>query len=269
MNYLPFRKYQYGNSRIHKLDPRTKLFGLIIILMAIVWVREWYQLGVLITIVILGIIFSNSKFKQVLRDILSFKLFYIITILIHIIFPYKNVNCGDTQRLVYSLGLMQGIFFAVKIAVIGLLAGLLNRTTPSSEWAVAVETLVPSHTRLARLLRHPAIVFGLALRMLPTLLQEAERIRWSQIGRGLQIKGGFKNRIKSLPPLILPLLTSSFHHFEQITTAMLSRGFNPTRPRVYMYPLKMTLLDWVVLLLILILSIGSIVSINLFKNLYG
>ncbi|MBM3326555.1 MAG: energy-coupling factor transporter transmembrane protein EcfT [Calditrichaeota bacterium] len=255
---LPFGKYQTGRSLLHRLDPRTKLFNLMWLLIALVWITKWRQLVLLGLPILAGVGCSGSSRKTIWRDVLSLKLFYVITILGHIIFPRSTLDNADWQFTLNTADLIQGVFFAVKIALIGLLAGALNRTTHPSQWGEALETLIPSHTHFARRLGRPALVFGLALRALPTLLMEAERIRMAQIGRGLCIEGGLFRRARNLQPLLTPLLSSAFHYGGQTTAAMLSRGYNPDQPRTSLYPLKMARMDWVVSALTFLLSLWCI-----------
>lgn len=255
---LPIGVFKPGMTPLHRIDPRAKILILAILLMAIVLTDTWSGLALIGAITAVGMI-SVGGVSSPLRDIRAFWLFYVFTILMHLIFDRD----GETVFSIYTLtitqaGITAGIFFSLKIVFIAVISGLLSRTTHPADLSKGVENLLPSRGRVARLSGRPGIVVGIALRMLPAILAEAERIRTAQMARGMVLdRGGAIVRIKNLLPLIGPLLSATLRRSETIHSAMVGRGFVLDGDRMIYRPLTMRRLDRVILTGVLTISIGA------------
>lgn len=241
---VPFGNYQSGDSILHRLDPRIKIIGVSVLVSFALVVCDWIRLLPFGLVTLLANAGARTNARILLRDIRSLTLFYVMTVVLHSILtpgePLIELLPGFTVTID---GLFRGLFFSVKIALLAALFGPLMRTTHPAEWARAVEGLVPGSEKMGRILRRLSIILGLAMRFLPTLVREAERIRWAQVGRGLQLGGGMIRRAKSLVPLIMPLLVESIRKAEQVSLAMQARGFRIDAPRSDYKPLKMKAID--------------------------
>jgi energy-coupling factor transport system permease protein len=231
--HIPFGNYIFGTTPVHRLDPRVKMLAVATLLPAILLVGHWRGLLPVAVVTLAAILAARISPRALAGDVWSLRLFYLITILAHALFdrsghilirlPY-NIHITD-------IGLNRGALFTVKIIILTLFAGVLHRTTHPADWERAMESLLPSRSRLGRLIGRPALTFGLALRMLPLLLNEAFRIRLAQIGRGLEFQGSLIKRVRSLEPLVGPLLSASLHRADSLTAAMHSRGYRLDAPR--------------------------------------
>ncbi len=222
------------------LDPRVKLVGAVIIVSAGLLVGRWSGLAALLTVVVVAALAARASGREVARDVWFLRYLYAITIVLHCLLgagePILRLPFGI--EITYQ-GFMLGCFFSAKIALLAVLIGLLMRTTHPAGWTAAVEAMSGLGGRLAASARRLSLTAGLAVRFLPMFFTEAERIRWAQIGRGLEVTGGPIKRARSLMPLMLPLVASSLDRVDQVTVAMQSRGFRLDAPRTRYRPLKL------------------------------
>lgn len=244
MILIPFGKYTRGDSIMHRIDPRIKLIGTGLLVSVALITDRWIGLLPLIFTAISANYAAKTPLHQVTRDIKSLAMFYFITLLLHSILgsgePLLKLPLGITITVD---GIMRGVFFTVKIILLVTLIGPMMRTTHPEDWQRAIETLQPGSRKIGRILNRFAVTLGLAIRFLPMLLAEAERIRWAQIGRGLDFGGGIINRTKNLVPLIVPLVNESLHKTDLVTAAMRARGFRLDAPRTHYKPLKLKMID--------------------------
>lgn len=257
---VPFGNYQSGAALLHRLDPRTKIIGISVLVSFALIASDWIRLLPLGLVTVLAVICSGTNTRTLLRDIRSLTLFYILTVVLHSFLtpgePLIKLPLGLTITLD---GISKGFFFSVKIVLLATLFGPLMRTTHPAEWGRAIDGIFTGSTLIGRVFRRLSIILGLAMRFLPTLVREAERIRWAQVGRGLQLNGNIIHRVKSLIPLIMPLLAESIRKAEQVTLAMQARGFNLDAPRSDYKPLKMKAIDIAASLVV----IGSVTPVFL------
>ncbi len=249
---VPLGSYQPGDSVMHRLDPRTKIIGVCFLVSFALIAGDWIKLVPVGLVAMLANLAAGTDPRIVFRDIRSLTLFYVMTMILHSVFTTGEPLIVLPFGVMITMeGIYRGLFFCVKIVLLAALFGPMMRTTHPAEWARAVEGFIPGSVKMGRVFRRLSITLGLAMRFLPTLVHEAERIRWAQIGRGLKLGGGLVNRIKSLLPLITPLLAESIRKAEQVTLAMQARGFRIDAPRMRYKPLKLKMIDFTAALVIL------------------
>lgn len=232
MIHFPFGKYTAGSSTLHRLDPRAKLLGTALLVCSAVLTDSWTGLFILSGTVVFAMLCAKMQVKEAVRDLWSLKFLFLFTLLLHILLGGGDAGFRMPLGMRISLhGLEKGLFFSVKIGLMILLLGPVMRTTHPSAWTKALERNRNHRGTAGRMLAGFALSLGLAIRFLPMLLAEAERIRWAQIGRGLKTGGNPVERARSFIPLLAPLIGSSFHRAELITNAMHTRGFQLDRPR--------------------------------------
>jgi len=248
------------SSSSRAFDPRTKIVGLAIVLLGIVLTDTWSGLSVIVTGSFTALI-HYSDLKQLLRDGWSFRLFYIFTFLMHLIFDHSGTTVFSILNWDLTTGgILAGAFFSIKIAMMVLLGGLFSRSTHPADLSRGMEQLFPSSGLIGRISGRPGIVVGLALRMLPTIMAESERIRTAQIARGLKVtRNGFLADIRGYMPLMGPLLNATMRKADSIHAAMVCRGYNLDKPRKSLFQLKMAYFDWLAITGIFVLSVLGII----------
>ncbi|MBT7789692.1 MAG: energy-coupling factor transporter transmembrane protein EcfT [Calditrichaeota bacterium] len=218
----PFGNYISGKTLPHRLDPRVKLVCTAMIFSAVLIIGKWIGLIPIAGISLVFCLISEQTLAQFVRDAISLSFLYIVTVALHSVLtpgdPLFSIAMGISVTVE---GLEKGVFFAFKIVCLAILAGLILRTTHQAEWAKAIEDLLPERGKLGRF----AVMFGLTIRFFPMILEEANRIRLAQIGRGLESGGNLIKRVRNLIPVTLPLLAASFRKADIISYNMQARGF--------------------------------------------
>ncbi|WP_342268751.1 energy-coupling factor transporter transmembrane component T [Spiroplasma endosymbiont of Aspidapion aeneum] len=251
---LAFGRYIPSNSIIHKMDARLKLFMLLCLMVSIFFPIGFTGLIGVTVIATVLIIVGNISFPMMMKlfkpVILMFILMFIINIFmiktslsnISITHTYSIFDVGKSDSLGYFLringkylserALYKAFYMAWRIFLTIGFATILTSTTQPIELTLAIEDLLSP----LKLIKIPVYIFStiisIALRMIPTLIEEATRIMKAQSSRGIDFKNGKMNeKVKSIVSLIIPLLVSSFQKAEDLAYAMDSRGYNPNGKR--------------------------------------
>ena len=234
----PFGHFTPGAGGLHRLDPRAKLTAALALTVASVLVQRWSGAALLALPLVAAVCARWAALSEVWRDIRALWLFYLLTIVIHLLTGGALPWRGGVNLSAFLPSVGRGLFFSVRIALLAGAAGMLLRTTHPADWTRALESSVPRRGVLALPLRKLALVFGLAVRFLPVTLAEAERIRAAQVNRGLKVGGGLLQRVRSLIPLAVPLVAGTLDRAESVTTTLMVRGYNLHVPRTCYQPLK-------------------------------
>ncbi len=248
--YIPY------NSPIHRMDPRFKLFTLLFLIASL-----FFHSG-FTGYIILGFVIFTLFFMSKLRAIMLWKIFKPIIFMVIVLFL---VNCllikpGDNDYIGKYIGTSwfylsekaayQSIYLGVRIFYMITLTTILTSTTRSLDLTLAIEDLL-SPLKIVKFPVHIlSTIISIALRMIPTLIDEAGRIMKAQASRGIDFRNGkFKEKIKASVSLIIPLLVSSFQKAEDLAYAMDARGYNPKSPRTRYRKYKINIYDFAILLL--------------------
>jgi len=255
-----FGRFIAGRSPLHQVDPRIKLLGTCILISAGLLVGAWLDLVLVAATAVITVIASGSRYREVLKDIWSLRFFYLVTFVLHCILgsgePLLDLPLGLSLTVE---GMERGLFFSVKIALLAVFIGSLMRTTHPASWVNLFNLGSGGSGSIGRLTAPLGLTLGIAVRFLPLILEEAERIRWAQVSRGFRYKGGLLKRVRSTGKLLVPLLTSSLDRVDGITTAMQARGFRLDSRRSKYDIRRLGVYDMMSILLVLLVVIMVLV----------
>ncbi|AGM24770.1 energy-coupling factor transporter transmembrane component T family protein [Spiroplasma chrysopicola] len=253
---LSFGRYIAYDSVIHRMDPRLKLFMLLTLMVAIFFPSGFT--GYAIIGIALGLIYILSKLPfRMLFSLLKPIMFMFIFLLIINCFLVKSgylgwhwggspeaigpvAPGGQTWFAFSEKAIYSALYMAIRIYLMITITTILTSTTQPLDLTLALEDLM-SPLKLVKFPVHIlSTIISIALRMIPTLIEEASRIMKAQASRGVDFKHGhFKDKIKSTTSLIIPLLVSAFQKSEDLSYAMDARGYDPhakrTRYRAYKF----------------------------------
>ncbi len=238
-------RYYPADSLLHRLDPRTKLLGVIIFMVLIFLAQSVTAMLLLAALTIVLIVMSKVPLKQVLSGLKP--------ILFILIFAFVlNIFTGTGKELL-KLGPLtitdQGVFTAIRMAVRLMLlimntTLLLTLTTTPVMVADAMEKLLNPLRRFGFPAHEMAMMMSIALRFVPTLLEETEKIMKAQSSRGADYDtGGLISKAKGLVSVLIPLFVSAFKRAEDLATAMEARCYRGGEGRTRMKSLKFTRAD--------------------------
>lgn len=274
-------KYVPGDSIVHRTNPRLKLAINIILIVLVFITKSVIILGSIVGLSILIFLASRLKTRQLYRMLIPVAFIGIFLFLINTFLlkeGYASGNKVDYTSLgggffwsdihwwkltISDKAVFQTIFIMMRIYIMILITTLLTATTKPTALTKAIEDLLLPLKLLFIPVHIIAMIISIALRFIPTLLEEAQRIMKAQASRGVDFKnGGIKSKAKSMVTLIIPLFVSAFAKAEDLGNAMETRGYNPyeKRTRYRTYPVR--LIDVIIGLFV----IGMIVVIALLYN---
>lgn len=258
-------QYFPGRSVLHRMDARVKIVLLLIYIVLIFVGNNFAALGLTTASVfyIMGI--SGVPIKMYLKSLKMILFIVLFTSLL-------NLFYGEGEPLVTLFGFMNitqaginnSIFVAVRIATLILASSVLTFTTSPTDLTDALERLMKPLKIFHIKVHEIAMMMTIALRFVPTLLEETDKIMSAQKARGADMEsGGLMQRVKALIPVLIPLFVSSFRRAYELATAMECRCYHGGDGRTRMKQLHMGRLD-VWCLLSMALLIAAIVTLNFF-----
>ena len=263
MKNVALGQYYPAQSPLHKLDPRIKLILAMLYIVAAFLCKNILGFAVLAATALLLILISRVPLKTVLRSLRVIVFVLLFTVMINL-FMTKDPDAAPLVSLwifeVYTKGLYSALFIAIRIfcMIIGTCMLLTYTTTPIA-LTDALERLL-SPLRLLKLPVHEfSMMMSIALRFIPTIMEEAEKIMAAQKARGAGFtEGNLIKRIKSLIPILIPLFASVFRRAFELATAMTCRCYRGGDGRTRMTAMRLHAFDVVVLVLSVALLAGIV-----------
>lgn len=227
MEKMIFGRYVPADSLIHKMDPRSKLLVIFFFVCVIFLANNavTYALIGIYTFFMLSLARIPIRFLYGgLKPVLWLVLF---TLVLQLFFTKQGdllFQWGPIK--IYEEGVRQGIFISLRFFFLILMTSLLTLTTTPIEITDGLETLLHPLKKVQFPVHEMALMMSISLRFIPTLMQETDKIMKAQIARGVEFSSGpFKERIKAVIPLLIPLFVSSFKRAEELAIAMEARGY--------------------------------------------
>ncbi len=262
-------QYFPGNSIIHRLDPRVKIILTIIFITVLFMANTVISYLVMLFFVIFIISISNIPFKLISKSVQPLFFIVLFTTLINI-FYIQGETLLSFKFIVWTLIISkQGVFFAlfmvVRIVLLIIGTSLLTYTTSPILLTDGIENLL-SPLKLLKVPVHEfALMMTIALRFIPTLIEETEKIINAQKARGADFEsGGLIKRAKALIPILVPLFVSAFRRAEDLAVAMECRCYRGGEGRTRLKQYFMIFIDYVAIV-VLVIIFALILVLNNFK----
>ncbi len=257
-------QYFPGKSLIHKLDARTKIILTLLFLVFAFICKNFWSLGLVSVVGVVSYLLSRISPKVILK---SFKPLLPIILLTTILQLYY-VKDGDVILSwkfieVTDKGVFMAIFIAVRILVLLLVSSLLTYTTAPTDLTDAIEKLL-SPLKVFKIEVHTfAMMMTIALRFIPTLIDEIDRLMSAQKARGADFESGnLAKRVKALFPIFIPLFISAFKRAIELADAMSCRCYTGGEGRTRLRQMRFSWRDAVVSVFIVIMC-GLVISFNI------
>jgi len=239
-------QYYPSDSPIHRLDPRTKLVITFLFIVIIFFVR--YFSGYLFILAFLGltIYLSNIPVKFVIKGLRPLLFIILLTFFINIFFtPGENEIFRLWFLRITEEGLRQGAFMTMRLAFLVAGTSLLTLTTSPIALTDGIELLLKPLSVIKFPAHELAMMMTIALRFIPTLLEETDKIMKAQMARGADFESGnLIQRAKSLVPLLVPLFISAFRRADELAMAMEARCYRGGENRTRMKILSVQKIDY-------------------------
>ena len=233
MKDVAFGQYYPVTSFIHRMDPRLKILFLIAFIPAIFLATSFYGLAACAFVMILIIAFSRVPFLKVLRALRGILFLVLFTAVINVFFFRGETVLWSWKFLtVTTEGLIFSAFLVCRLVLLVTCSSLLTYTTAPVELTDGIESLLTPLKWIRFPVHELALIMSIALRFIPILMDETERIKNAQKARGADFeRGGLIKKIKSIVPVLIPLLLSALRRAEELGDAMDARCYSGGKKR--------------------------------------
>jgi energy-coupling factor transport system permease protein len=227
MEKMIFGRYVPADSVVHRMDPRSKLIIIFLFVCIIFLANNWltYVLIGIYTLLMMGL--SRIPFRFLYAGLKPVIWLVLFTLVLQVLFTQEGSLIYKIGPLkIYDEGLRQGIFISMRFFLLILMTSLLTLTTTPIEITDGIETLLHPLKKVHFPVHEMALMMSISLRFIPTLMQETDKIMKAQMARGVEFASGpYKERMKAVIPLLIPLFVSSFKRAEELAIAMEARGY--------------------------------------------
>ena len=233
-------QYFPGTSVIHRLDPRTKLLGVILYIVALFLAKSWISYGVVLAFLILAVSVSKIPPKSIVSGMKPLVVILIFTGVLNLFYSDGGVVLAKIWKLtITSEGLTRAIFMTSRILMLISGTFLLTYTTSPIALTDGLESLLGPLKKLHVPVHELSMMMCIALRFIPTLIEETDKIMNAQKARGADFENGsIIDRAKALIPVLVPLFISAFRRADELATAMECRCYQGGEGRTKMKLLR-------------------------------
>ena len=272
MSSITLGKYVPYNSFLHRMDARNKIFCLIALMVAIfisysTWELTFIIGGLLALFTIVLILISHISFKSLFKSLRVLWFMIIFLLIINCLVPPVGATAvafSIGSFNIYWDAILQSLKIILRLVLMISLSMILTATTKPLELTYALEWYLTPLKIIKFPAHEVAMTISIALRFIPTILGEVERIMKAQSSRGVDFKHGkISSRFKAIISLIIPLFISAFERSEQLADAMEARGYDPKQKRTRYRKLSFHFSDLFAFLLCGGLMAGTIVVATL------
>ena len=229
-----------GNSVIHRLDPRTKLIVLIVYIVALFLAQSWISYGLLFLFLAAAIKVSTIPLKTIVRGLKPLVMILIVTGVLNLFFTKEGPTLVSFWGLSITLGGVQrALLMMARILMLITCTFLLTYTTSPIALTDGLESLMGPLKKIKVPVHELSMMMCIALRFIPTLIEETDKIMNAQKARGADFENGsLMDRARALIPILVPLFVSAFRRADELATAMECRCYQGGEGRTKMKLLR-------------------------------
>lgn len=248
MKEITLGQFFPGKSILHRMDPRMKILLLIAFIAFIFAARNFAALGIISAAVFAAICLSGVSPKMYFKSVKAIIFIVLLTAGLNLFYGSGDPLWQFGVLKITQSGINTAVFIAVRIIALVLISAVLTYTTSPTDLTDAIERLLKPLSVLHIQVHEIAMMMTIALRFIPTLLEETDKIMSAQKARGADFESGnFLARLKALIPILIPLFVSAFRRAFELAMAMESRCYHGGEGRTRMKVLKYTKYDYIAL----------------------
>lgn len=238
-------QYFPGNSPVHRLDPRTKILFLIVYIIALFTASDWVSYAVVFLFLAAAVLLSKIPIKSLVSGMKPLIFVLIFTGILNIFFTTGERLLVSFWRIsIYWEGIIRAVFMMLRILMLISGTFLLTYTTSPIALTDGLESLLGPLKKIRLPVHELAMMMCIALRFIPTLIEETDKIMSAQKARGADFEtGNILQRVKALVPILVPLFISAFRRADELATAMECRCYQGGEGRTKMKLLRYRRVD--------------------------
>ncbi len=239
-------QYFPGKSPVHLLDPRSKLLLLVVYIVALFLAVSWASYGIVFAFLALVIAISRIPLKSIVHGMKPLVFILVFTGILNIFFTTGERELVSFWGIhIYWEGIIRAFFMVVRILMLITGTFLLTYTTSPIALTDGLESLLSPLKRLRFPVHELSMMMCIAMRFIPTLIEETDKIMSAQKARGADFESGkLLDRVKALVPILVPLFISAFRRADELATAMECRCYHGGDGRTKMKLLRYKLRDY-------------------------
>ncbi len=252
-------QFYQTESVIHRLDPRVKLLGTVLFFISLFCFNN--PAGYVIAIIFLAsvIIMSRVPFTYMIKGMKTIVILMLFTVFINLFMTRGDVVFSFWKIQITKQGIVMAVQIFLRISMLIIGSSIMTLTTTPNHLTDGLERGL----RFLKVIKIPvheiAMMMSIALRFIPILLEETDKIMKAQLARGADLESGnIFVRVKAMVPILVPLFISAFRRAGDLATAMEARCYRGGDGRTKMNPLKYTAADAVAYVILLVYMVGSI-----------
>ncbi len=255
-------QYYKAKSQVHQLDPRVKLVGTLLFLISLFLTRS-LTTYILATIWLFAVIKSSKvPFRFVIRGLKAIVILLIVTAVLNL-FMLKggNVLIRIWKLTITEEGVATTFYLAIRLIYLIIGSSIMTLTTTPTALTDGIEALLKPLTKLHVPVHEIAMMMSIALRFIPILLEETDKIMKAQLARGADFENGnIIHRVKAMVPILVPLFVSAFRRANDLALAMEARCYHGGDGRTRMKPLRYQRRDYIAYAILIIYMVASFVG---------
>lgn len=232
-------QYYPADSVIHKLDPRVKLFGTMIYIISLFSFKGVAALAVATAFLICVIKLSKVPFKFMVKGLKSIIVLMLITAVLNLFMTPGETLVSFWVLEISKEGLTNAITMAIRLTYLILGTSIMTLTTTPNQLTDGLEKALLPLSKIGIPVHSIAMMMSIALRFIPILIEETDKIMKAQMARGADFESGnLLKKVKNMIPLLVPLFVSAFRRADDLAMAMEARCYNGGSGRTKMKPLR-------------------------------
>lgn len=258
-------QYFPGTTLIHRLDPRTKLIFVLMYIIALFVAKTYITYAIMLLILAVSIAASKIPVKTMFKGLKPLTIIIIFTAILNLLYNKEGTVLVSFWIIkITDQGLIRAGYMVLRIMLLILGTFLLTYTTTPMALTDGMELLLTPLKRIRVPVHELSMMMSIALRFIPTLIEETDKIMSAQKARGADFETGkLIDRARALLPLLVPLFVSAFRRADELAVAMESRCYHGGEGRTRMNKLKMAASDVTVLIFSVVMLAGIIILARL------
>ena len=251
MNNVALGQYMPLDSVVHKMDPRSKIMIMLFLMVAIFIPAGVLGFVIIGIFILLSLYLSKLNIKYALRTMKPMLWMMAFLLVINLLVIKTGTPLFSIKGfIIYSDAVNQTLYIVVRLMLMIIITTVLTATTKPLDLTLGIEKLLKPFEKIGVPAHIIAMMISIALRFIPTLIEETQRIMNAQASRGVDLENGsIKEKIMAILSLIVPLFVSAFDRADQLANAMEARGYDPSRKRTRYKVLKMQTIDYASMIL--------------------
>lgn len=219
-------QYVPGTSFLHRADPRSKMLFIILFAILVFLANNVITYAILIAFTVMTVMLSRLSLAYILKSLRPVWILVLFTVILHVLITKGGeVYFQWGWFSIEEKGVTQAIFISLRVSLLVLVSSLLTLTTSPIDLTEGLERLLGPFGRIGVPVHEIALMMSIALRFIPTLMEETDKIIKAQTARGANFtSGNLIRRAQNLIPIVIPLFISAFRRAEELALAMEARG---------------------------------------------